>query len=170
MYVANDLWADTTMPIDKVVVATLAESWFGDGLMRNTVSVQNGVNGQVHVKLADGSFNPPPRSSSKLAAIAATGGLTGYTLTSVNGDQYRFRPDGNVEMYTAANGHRVWFTYTGSDLTKVENALGRVLNLVYVGGFLSSVNDGNGRSGELWRQCGRQSADLYRHLVQGNQL
>lgn len=58
--VSLDLLADAAKPLDKMVVATLGYRWFGDQLINNTVIVRQGLNGEVFVKLPDGSHNPSP--------------------------------------------------------------------------------------------------------------
>lgn len=61
-----DLLSDTTKPLDKMVVATLGQRWFGDQLINNTVVVRQGLNGEVFVKLPDGGYNAPPGKPNKL--------------------------------------------------------------------------------------------------------
>ena len=51
---------DPARPLAKLVTATLGQRWFGDQLIDNTVIVTQGLNGEVFVKLPDGSYNPPP--------------------------------------------------------------------------------------------------------------
>jgi len=57
MMVSLDLLYDNTKPLDKMVIATLGQSWFGDNLLNNTVIVKQGLNGEVFVKLPDGTYN-----------------------------------------------------------------------------------------------------------------
>lgn len=64
--VSLDLMADAAKPLDKMVVATLGHRWFGDQLINNTVIVRQGLNGEVFVKLPDGSHNPPPGNAARL--------------------------------------------------------------------------------------------------------
>lgn len=59
MKASSDLLTDASHPIEKLVIATLGQRWFGDQLINNTVIVTQGLNGEVFVKLPDGSFNPP---------------------------------------------------------------------------------------------------------------
>jgi RHS repeat-associated protein len=146
--VTLDLLRDPAKPIRKVVVAALGQAWLGEQMVNNTVIVQHGLNGQVFVKLPDGTYNPPPGNPARLTK--EVDGSFVYELP----DRTRlvFNPPGiadganKLATYTLKSGLQAKYTYSGSDLIKVENSVGRELNLVMVGGKLTSVNDGNGRS------------------------
>lgn len=148
MMVSLDLLSDPAKPLDKMVIATIAQRWFGDQLQDNTVVVTQGLNSEVFVKLPDGSYNPPPGSSARLTKEADGS----FTYETVHRNRLKFNAlggsatSGKLSTYTLANGVQAKFTYTGGHLTKVENSLGRQLNLVVSGDRIDSVNDGNGRS------------------------
>ena len=61
--VSLDLLSDNANPLDKVVIAAVGQRWFGDQITNNTVIVQQGLNSDIFVKLADGSYNAPPKSA-----------------------------------------------------------------------------------------------------------
>ncbi|SCX87305.1 RHS repeat-associated core domain-containing protein [Nitrosospira sp. Nl5] len=121
-----------------MVVATLGHRWFGDQLFDNTVIVRQGLNGEVFVKLPDGSYNPPPGDPARLIKNVDTT----YTYETLNRDKLNFNTAGRIATYNHASGLQVKFTYTGNDLTQVQNSLGRTLTLTNVSGRVTAVGDG----------------------------
>ncbi|WP_175836313.1 MULTISPECIES: RHS repeat-associated core domain-containing protein [Burkholderia cepacia complex] len=138
MKASSDLLTDASHPIEKLVIATLGQRWFGDQLINNTVIVTQGLNGEVFVKLPDGSFNPPPGNSSKLIL----NGDGTYTYDTVHHNSMHFNSSGNIDTYKDANGTQVNYSYTGSNLTSVSNGFWRTLNFSYTNGRISQVSDG----------------------------
>ncbi|WP_410209748.1 RHS repeat-associated core domain-containing protein [Aquirhabdus sp.] len=142
--VLSDLLLDTTRPLDKMVIATVSSNWFGEQLANNTVVVQQGINGGVFVRLADGSYNPPPGNSGLLKKNS--NGT--YLLDTVNHTKLLFNSlssataPGKISTYTDASGLQAQYTYSGNNLTKIENSLGRSLNLTYTDSHLTKVDDG----------------------------
>ncbi|PKO60043.1 MAG: Rhs family protein, partial [Betaproteobacteria bacterium HGW-Betaproteobacteria-19] len=136
--VALDLLTDAAKPLDKMVIATLGQRWFGDQLINNTVVVKQGLNGEVFVKLPDGSYNPPPGNAARLTTH--TDGT--YRYETVNRGLLAFNSAGKLATFTHASGVQAKLTYSGTNLTQVSNSLGRVLNLTYTGGRISAVGDG----------------------------
>ncbi|HRO57390.1 MAG TPA: DUF6531 domain-containing protein, partial [Nitrosomonas europaea] len=136
--VSLDLMADAAKPLDKMVVATLGQRWFGDQLINNTVIVRQGLNGEVFVKLPDGSHNSPPGNAARLTKH--TDGT--YRYETLNRDLLAFNSTGKIITYTHPNGVQAKFTYSGANLTQVANSLGRVLNFTYSGARISTVGDG----------------------------
>jgi RHS repeat-associated protein len=136
--VSYDLMRDLNAPLDKMVVSTLGQRWYGDQLIDNTVVVQQGLNGEVFVKLPDGSFNPAPGNSSRL--IKNANGT--YSYEAVNRMRTDFNAEGKVATSTHPSGVQVKFTYTGGNLTSVQNSLGRKLTLSYTNGRITKVSDG----------------------------
>ncbi|MHA7602601.1 DUF6531 domain-containing protein, partial [Alicycliphilus sp. T452] len=136
--VALDLMSDTSFPLNKMVAASLGVRWAGDLLLGNTVIVQSGMNGEVFVKLPDGTYNAPPASSAKL--IRNTDNTFSYE--SANKARLDFNAAGKATTYRHPSGVQVSFTYSGNDLTQVKNSLGRVLTLTNVSGRVTNVSDG----------------------------
>ena len=110
MMVSLNLMYDTTKPLANMVVATLGQSWFGDNLINNTVIVKQGLNGEVFVKLPDGSYNAP-KGNSALLSLNST-----YSYKTLHGDTLNFNTVGNIASYNAANGVQVNFTYNARQL------------------------------------------------------
>lgn len=136
--VALDLLTDAAKPLDKMVVATLGQRWLGDQFINNTVIVKQGLNGEVFVKLPDGSFNAPPGNAARLTTH--TDGT--YRYETVNRALLAFDSAGKIATFTHPSGVQAKFTYSGANLSQVQNSLGRVLNLTYSGSRISAVGDG----------------------------
>ncbi|EIC30148.1 RHS repeat-associated core domain-containing protein [Methylomicrobium album] len=127
-------------PLDRIVVATLGTHWFGEQLLDNAVVVKQGLNREVFVKLPDGTYNAPPGSPARL--IKNADGT--YRYETLHKDTLDFNAKGNIIAFNHASGVQVKFTYNSGNLTKVQNSLGRLLNLTYnAAGRLTAVGDGN---------------------------
>lgn len=143
--VAFDLLSDAAKPLDKMVIATLGQRWYGDQLINNTVIVRQGLNGEVFVKLPDGTYNAPPGNPAKLDAIYnAPPGMpaSNYSYETLNRAKLIFNTAGKIATYVHPSGIQVNFTYSGNDLTQVENSLGRSLALTNIAGRVTQVADG----------------------------
>ena len=139
--VSLDLLSDSAKPLDKMVIATLAQRWFGDQLLDNTVAVTQGQSAELFVKLPDGSYNASQGSSAKLVR----NGDGTFTYSTADKTLLNFDASGNIANWVYSNGARVNFTYDvpGGKLISVVNSLGRSLTLDYTGSRLSSVSDGS---------------------------
>ena len=138
MMVSYDLLLDAAKPLDKMVVATIGQRWFGDQLLNNTVAIRKGVNADLFVKLPDGTYVAGPSNTSKLTL----NGNGTYTLETLHKEQLNFNADGNIGTHVFPNGTQVQFTYSGSDLTQVGNSVGRMLNFTTSSGRITAVGDG----------------------------
>ncbi|MBK7471421.1 MAG: RHS repeat-associated core domain-containing protein [Betaproteobacteria bacterium] len=136
--VALDLLKDVNKPLDKLLVATVGQRWFGDQLLGNIVIVRQGLGGAVFVKLPDGSYNPPPDNPDKLIK----NGDGTYSLEMPHKAMLNFNAAGRAATHVYPTGVEVRFTYSGNDLVQVQNSLGRTLTLTHAGGRLINVSDG----------------------------
>jgi len=136
--VSLDLMTDTAKPLDKMVIATLGQRWYGDQLVNNTVIVRQGLNGEVFVKLPDGTYNAPPGNAAKLIKNADTT----YSYETLHKAKLNFNTAGKIATYVHPSGVQVNFTYSGNDLTQVANSLGRSLTLTNTSGRVTQVDDG----------------------------
>ncbi|RYF76363.1 MAG: RHS repeat protein [Comamonadaceae bacterium] len=136
--VSANLLEDPVAPLDKLVIAAIGHRWFGDQLLDNTVIVNNGINGEVFVKLPDGSYNPPPGNSTRLSKNVD--GTYHYEL--LNRSVYKFDGGGKLLTYTEPAGMQVKYSYSGNELTQIQNSLGRTLTLTHANGRLTQVSDG----------------------------
>lgn len=141
LFVTMDLGADSTQPIAKVVTMSLADKWWVDRLVNNTVAVSLPTGAGVFVKQPDGSYTAPSNMPSTLTLV---GGL--YTLTTPQGIKFNFNSSGQLSTWVSPAGMTVTYTYSGGQLSTISNGLGRTLTLNYTSGKLTSVTDGNGRS------------------------
>lgn len=137
--VSLDLLTDAAKPLDKMVIATLGQRWFGEQLVNNTVVVRQGLNGEVFVKLPDGSYNPPQGNAARLTQQSDGS----YRYETLNRAILAFDVGGKLATYTDASGMQAKFTYSGVNLSQVSNSLGRTLTLTYSGNRLSQVGDGS---------------------------
>lgn len=135
--VSLDLLTDTNKPVANMVLATLGQRWFGEQITNNTVAVKQGMNGEIFVKLPDGTFNSPPGSAAKLQSSGA-----GYTYQTLNRARLTYDATGNLTTYDHPDGVQVKYTYTNGQLARVENSIGRALTLGYTGNRITSVSDG----------------------------
>ncbi|AKJ29719.1 hypothetical protein AAW51_3028 [Caldimonas brevitalea] len=135
--VSIDLMFDEIRPLDKIVVSTLTHRWYGDHATSNTVTVRQGLNAEVFVRLPDGSYNPPPGSSARLVKNADGT----YLYETLHKDKLLFE-QGRLKTYTDASGVQAKFVYVDGKLQEVANSLGRKLTLGYSGSRLTSVSDG----------------------------
>ncbi len=136
--VSLDLLADPAKPLDKLVVASLGQRWFGDQLLGNTVIVRQGLNGEVFVKLPDATYNAPPGNPARLIKTASGA----YSYETLHKAKLNFDAAGRIATFLDPTGVQVKFTYTGNDLSRVENSLGRRLSLTYNTSRLAQVADG----------------------------
>lgn len=141
-FVTSDLMSDTTKPLAKMLIGTLAQRWWVDQLIDNTVDVAQPNSTQRFTKLADGSYNPPLGSADNLTLASGA-----YKLQAKDGTTLNFNTAGNLATWAKPSGMTVTFNYDGSNnLTSVTNGLNRTLTFTYTGNHITQVSDGNGRS------------------------
>jgi len=136
--ISIDLLSDTAKPVTNMVLATLGQRWLGEQITNNTAIIKQGLNGEVFVRLPNGSFNSPQGNSAKLVRNADGT----YRYSTVNMAALEFDVSGKIVTYTNPSGIQAKFGYSGDLLTQVSNSFGRVLTLAYVSGRVSTVSDG----------------------------
>lgn len=142
LFVTSDLLKDTAFPLDKFSIVSLSNTWFLDQLSNNTAVVTEPDSAGTFVRLADGSFNPPPENSGTLTTnIDST-----FTFKTKEQVAFNFNAAGNIANWVHPAGPTVTFGYTGSQLTSIANNTGRTLTLSYTGNDLTQASDGTGRS------------------------
>ena len=100
--------------------------------------MKNGLNGEIFVKLPDGTYNAPPGNSAKLIRNADTT----FSYEAANKARLNFNTAGKATSYVHPSGIQASFTYSGNDLTQVKNSLGRTLTLTHASGRVTNVSDG----------------------------
>ncbi|MBK9205547.1 MAG: RHS repeat protein [Candidatus Obscuribacter sp.] len=141
LFVAVDLFNDTTNPVVKLVTASIADNWWVDQLVNNTVVVSMPQDTNVFVKQPDGTYTAPGRSPSTLTLVSGA-----YTVTTPQKLKFNYNTSGKIATIVYPNGVTLTFNYTSGILTSVTNGMGRTLTLNYTSGKLTSVTDGTGRS------------------------
>lgn len=141
LFVAIDLFNDTTNPVVKLVTASIADNWWVDQLVNNTVVVSMPQDTNVYVKQPDGSYTAPSRNPSTLTLVAGA-----YTVTTPQKLKFNYNASGKIATIVYPNGVTLTFNYASGVLASVTNGMGRTLTLNYTGGKLTSVTDGTGRS------------------------
>lgn len=68
-----------------------------------------------------------------------------WTLTFEHGDVFQFNTSGKLVSLADANGNATTLTYSGSNLTSVQDQFSRTLSLSYSSGKVSSITDCEGR-------------------------
>jgi YD repeat-containing protein len=139
-FVSLDLLAaGTSASASELLVAMLAQRWFMDQRIDNTVTIQQPDRTSVFVRLPDGTFSPPPGSASTL--IKEPDGS--HQLITKQGLQLDFRAeDGRITSWRDPNANSVSFTYSADKLQRVDDAAGHSLTLTYAGDHVSVVSDG----------------------------
>jgi len=141
LYVSRDLLSDET-DVKRWVVSALVSKWAADQLVTNSIAVHLGSQLLQFVKLADGTYSPPP---SITTALTNNGNRT-FSLLDPFGSRSDFNSSNRVASVTDVDGNTTIFNYTGDKLTAVSNSFGRRLILAYTGELLTSVLDSAGHS------------------------
>ena len=139
-FVIQDLFKDPAKPLDKMVVATLAQKWLMDRLINNVVNVKAASQAEQFVLLADGTYNAPLGSSNRLSLENDN-----YVVRQKDGTILNFNNAGNISGWLMPTGNSVTFGYDASSpplLTTITNSFDRSLTLSYDGSKkLVAVND-----------------------------
>jgi RHS repeat-associated protein len=143
LFINIDILSDTTLPVDKLVIAHLADQWWVDNLTGNIVIVSMPDEDLVFTKLPDGSFQQPRDNASTLTPV-----FLSFKMTTPQQVVYQFDSNVNQRLSSISypSGAVTSFNYTGGKLTSVVSASGRTLTLGYTGSRISSVSDGTGRT------------------------
>ena len=142
-FVALDLMRSSTPLLRSWMATALATKWLMDQLIDNAVSVGLGSKAAQFVRLADGSYNPPPGMALQL--VEGEAGC--LLLDQVEGKLYAFDAEGRIVRWEDRNGNGLTFTYDEEGrLQAVANDLGYSLAFGYTNGLLTSVTDMAGRS------------------------
>ena len=142
LFVSLDIFS-TPKTLQIMTIGTLVQDWYMDQLINNTVRITRSGNQQEFVRLANGSFNPPPGKADFL--IEEANGS--YLYVSKHGVKFDFDADGKLLTWQDPNGVTVTLSYGGSGkLQTVDNGMGRTLTFNYTGDQITEVLDGNGRS------------------------
>lgn len=141
----SDLLADSDTDLLNIVVASLVTHWGVDQLVDNVVTVSQPENSEQFVLLADGTYNPAPKSSSKLWKSGNE-----FRYETLDGIRLNFNSVGKIKEWVDANGFQVDFQYDSKGaLHEVRNDFGRKLTLSYRYNNVTGVADETGRNIEF---------------------
>ncbi|MGA2125106.1 MAG: DUF6531 domain-containing protein, partial [Xanthobacteraceae bacterium] len=144
--VIQDVMNSTSVPIDNMIVSSLAASWLMDSLVNNAVTISQGTQTQKFMKLPTSSgtpyYNPSAENGSSL--VVNPGGT--IALTAKDGTVHQFAADGTITQSTDPNGNVLTYSYIGTGSSKllqsVSNGMGRSLAFTYNGsGLVTAVSD-----------------------------
>ncbi len=132
----------TSGRFDLIVLATLIQRWLGDQLTDNVALLAQGQSVLQFVKLADGSYNPPPNTFGRMTLAS---GL--YTYTTADGTVLSFNGIGNLSTWKSPAGVTVTYGYGSTGLlASVSNGMGRSLSFGYdTSNRIVAVADSAGR-------------------------
>ncbi|MBN9087822.1 MAG: hypothetical protein J0J01_13005 [Reyranella sp.] len=131
-------------PIERFVTGAIIYRWIADNLITNIVAIKQPGYIEHFVKLANGTFNPPPGSAATLSFDGAT-----YTYIAKDRTTLAFNSAGNLAAWTSPAGPSMALAYDTSTpprLTSITNSAGRSLTLSYGSGLLTQVTDDTGRN------------------------
>jgi YD repeat-containing protein len=142
-------FADTSMSPKELMVGALAANWTINRIKNNAANVRLGNQSMTYISLPDGSWNPPPGSTTDLHG--SKGSFSLKPRFCGNGG-VSFDAQDRIFQWKDVDGNTQSFSYDGSGhLTGVTDQFGRKLTFNYyssgVGnGLISSVSDSAGRS------------------------
>ncbi|KUG21933.1 hypothetical protein ASZ90_008299 [hydrocarbon metagenome] len=134
--------------IQNWMISALVANWGIEPLVDNAVSINMGNKVIEYIKLADGTYVPPPGITTQLIK----NGDNTYSLKERFGTKMNFyAPDvnttdgisiGKISQVVDADGNAATFEYNADKtLRKVTDAFGRNIRLTYESGRIASVSD-----------------------------
>jgi YD repeat-containing protein len=90
-------------------------------------------------KGTDNIYRGDPRSRDSSTIVKNADGT--FTRTTKYRKTYKFDASGKLVRVADRNGNAVTLTYTGSDLTRIKDAVGRTAKIGVIGGKIVSVTD-----------------------------
>ncbi|MGC9399935.1 MAG: RHS repeat-associated core domain-containing protein [Anaerolineae bacterium] len=142
-YVALDLLGEDAegRTLTEWMASSLASKWAMDQLIDNAVSVRMGGTVLPFIRLADGTYTPPPGVARALKRVGDH-----YALQGAENDALFFDSGGKLQSWQDANGNALTFAYDVSgNLQTVATGTGMTFTLSYSGGLLTNVADQAGR-------------------------
>jgi RHS repeat-associated protein len=141
-------FTDTTYSPKELMVGVLAANWTVNRILNNAANVQLGEKRLTYISQPNGSWNPPPGSTTALTGTTGT-----FALQPRFGGSLTFDAQNRLSQWRDVDNNTLTLAYhaTTGRLTTVTDAFGRTLTFTYytagVGnGLLQSVQDSTGRS------------------------
>lgn len=121
-------------------VAAFVVGWCLDRMKDSAVSVRLGKDVYQFLKNPDGTYEPPPGSTSSLAKIANK-----YEITERHGNTIKFDAEGKATKIVDPDGRQMsigYIAHTGDDVVSyVEDSNNRRFNFTYQSGRLTKITD-----------------------------
>jgi RHS repeat-associated protein len=141
LMVAGDFVSTSSNP-QQLMVGVLAADWTVNRITNNAANVQLGNQTMTYISQPDGTWNPPPGSTTAL-----TGASGSFALQPRFGGSIAFNAQNLISQWTDVDGNAQNYNYDGSgNLSTVQDAFGRTLTFNYSSGLLQSVVDSTSRS------------------------
>jgi len=139
-------FADTTDSAREMMVGVLTSNWLVNRITNSSANVQLGEQRLTYTGLPDGSWNPPPGSTTAL-----TGASSSFVLQPRFGGSVTFDALNRVSQWKDADNNTQTYAYDSSTgrLATVTDSQSRVLTFTYVSSsspLIQNVSDGTGRS------------------------
>ncbi len=152
-FLAAGDFVGTAMSPQELLVGALTANWTVNRMKDNAANVQLGNQRMTYISQPDGSWTPPPGSTTAL-----TGSKGSFTLSPRFGGSIAFDAQDRVSTWSDVDNNTQTYTYSGtaadSKLTSVSDQYGRTLTFAYntsgdSSGLLQSVTDSTGRSAQF---------------------
>ena len=141
-------FADTSYTPKELMVGTLASNWMVNRITNNCANVRLGSQVSTYTSLPDGSWNPPPGSTTALAGASGS-----FLLLPRFGGAVTFDAQDRVSTWKDVDNNTQTYAYdaTSGKLTTVTDSFARTLTFTYgssgaANGLLTGVADSAGRS------------------------
>lgn len=120
----------------------LAVKWVVDQAAENSVLLRVGHTTHEFIRLPDGTYSPPPGSTSELSSNSDGT----FSIRERDGTRRLFDAENRLAEVTDIHGNKAKLTYSANKLAEIRDAYGRSLTLAYKGDLLTSVTDSAGRT------------------------
>ncbi|MFA7345640.1 MAG: RHS repeat-associated core domain-containing protein [Terrimicrobiaceae bacterium] len=138
-------FSDSTYSAKEMMAGILSANWLVNRVTNNAANVQLGEQRMTYISNADGSWNPPPGSTTAL-----TGSSGSFVLQPRFGGSVTFNAQNRVSQWRDADNNMQAFAYdVNGRLSTATDSQGRLLVFSYVSGsspLIQSVSDGTGRT------------------------
>jgi len=137
-------FVDTSTP-KEMMIAALSANWLVNRITNNSANVQMGEQRLTYTSLPDGSWNPPPGSTTAL-----TGTSGNFTLQPRFGGNVTFDAQNRVSQWKDVDNNTQTYLYDATGrLSTVTDSQARVLTFAYLSPtspLIQTVSDDTGRT------------------------
>ena len=138
-------FTSSTLSAKELMIGVLTANWMVNRITNNAASVQLGEQRLTYLSQPDGSWNPPPGTTTAL-----TGTSGSFVLSPRFGGSVVFDAQNRISLWKDVDNNTQTSAYDSNGrLLTVTDSQGRVLTFAYqspTSTLLQSVSDGTGRS------------------------